>query len=489
LNHDIHFETHQADLHHLSESQSLPLVRELQPAPDVTACLRRWADQPYPLLLDSVSRLKHLGRYSFLTADPFASIVCHRDASAALQTIRSRLQEFQTSTYPDLPPFQGGLAGVFAYDLNRAFESIPGPAIDEFQFPTVACGLYDVVIAWDHQQDRAWIVSQGWPEMDPDRRHKRASERLEWAAAITLQPATSTERQPTKHRIEPIARQYPVERFQTVTSNFSCAGYLDAVQQSIDYINQGDIFQVNLSQRLLMRFVDDPLTAYLQLRATNPAPFAGYFDLGTHCLLSASPERFVQVRDRQVETRPIKGTRPRTSFPEVDLHAAAELLRSEKDRAENVMIVDLLRNDLSRICQANSINVTQLCQIENYQYVQHLVSAVEGRLLDRIDAVDLLAATFPGGSITGAPKIRAMEIIAELEPTARGAYCGCLGYLGFDGAIDLNILIRTMTISGGYCQFPVGGGIVADSQPVKEYAETWDKAIGMLSALRSFAGG
>jgi para-aminobenzoate synthetase component 1 len=241
---------------------------------------------------------------------------------------------------------------------------------------------------------------------------------------------------------------------------------------------------VNLSQRLLYTAGDgDAVSLYRRLRQCNPAPFAGYFDLGEFQIVSASPERFLQVRDRQVETRPIKGTRPRTGDPDVDRAAEAELLASEKDRAENVMIVDLLRNDLSRVCTPESVRVSQLCGVEAYEYVLHLVSAVRGRLRDECSPIDLLRAAFPSGSVTGAPKVRAMEIIAELEPTARGAYCGALGYLGFDGSLDLNVLIRTITAGRGWWQFPVGGGIVAQSSPQREYEETWHKAEGILRSL------
>jgi para-aminobenzoate synthetase component 1 len=222
----------------------------------------------------------------------------------------------------------------------------------------------------------------------------------------------------------------------------------------------------------------------LRLRRRNPATFAGYFDVGDFQIVSASPERFLRVRDGQVEARPIKGTRQRTDMPEADLFAGDDLQHSEKDQAENVMIVDLLRNDISRVCRPESVTVTQLCQLETYRYVQHLVSAVRGRLAPGRGPLDLVRAAFPGGSITGAPKVRAMEIIAELEPTARGPYCGSLGYLGFDGSLDLSILIRTITAGRGWWQLPVGGGIVAQSVPEREYEETWHKAAGLIRALR-----
>ncbi|HWB01339.1 MAG TPA: anthranilate synthase component I family protein, partial [Pirellulales bacterium] len=279
------------------------------------------------------------------------------------------------------------------------------------------------------------------------------------------------------------APNHPVPGHRDLTSNFAPDEYLRAVERAIEYIRAGDIFQVNLSQRLLHPAHDGSVAIYLRLRERNPATFAAYFDLGKFQIVSASPERLLQSIDGQVEARPIKGTRPRAARPEADLFAGDELQASEKDRAENVMIVDLLRNDLSRVCTADSVRVTQLCHVERYEFVQHLVSAVRGTLRPPMDAIDLVRAAFPGGSITGAPKVRAMQIISELEPTARGAYCGALAYLGFDGSFDSSILIRTITAGGGWWQAPVGGGIVAQSDPQAESDETWHKAEGLLRAL------
>jgi para-aminobenzoate synthetase component 1 len=269
-----------------------------------------------------------------------------------------------------------------------------------------------------------------------------------------------------------------------IASNFRRDDYFTTIRRAIDYVHAGDCFQVNIAQRLLAPAQLAPLELYGRLRARNPAPFAGYFDLGDFVIASASPERFLRVADRRAETRPIKGTRPRGKTPAEDRARAAELLASAKDRAENVMIVDLLRNDLGRVCAYGSVRVAALCRLERHPYVHHLVSEVHGTLRPECGAVDLLRAAFPGGSVTGAPKVRAMEIIAELEGVARGAYTGALGYLGFDGAMDTNLLIRTFTHGKGWLSFSVGGGIVADSAPEREYDETWDKAEGLLRALR-----
>jgi para-aminobenzoate synthetase component 1 len=280
-----------------------------------------------------------------------------------------------------------------------------------------------------------------------------------------------------------LAPQFPVPGRPGVSSSFDRSGYLAAVRRAIEYVHAGDCFQVNVAQRLLTPAVLPPLELYERLRKCNAAPFAGYFDLGEFVIASASPERFLRVANGEVETRPIKGTRPCGRTADEDRRQIAELLGSAKDRAENVMIVDLLRNDLGRVCAYGSVRVPVVCGLETYRYVHHLVSEVRGRLRPGLGPVDLLRAAFPGGSVTGAPKIRAMEIIAELEPTARGAYCGSLGYVGFDGGMDTNILIRTFTQGRGWVQFPVGGGIVADSIPEVEYAETWHKAEGLLRAL------
>lgn len=267
-------------------------------------------------------------------------------------------------------------------------------------------------------------------------------------------------------------------------SSFTHRGYLDAVARVRDYIVAGDIFQANLSQRLEVRLEEDPWHLYRRLREVNPAPFAAYLEFDGLQVASASPERFLQVDPAgHVETRPIKGTRPRGLSPQHDAALSRSLQDSEKDRAENLMIVDLLRNDLSRTCRPGTVRVPELFALEGYRTVHHLVSTVVGELAPGRNATDLLAAAFPGGSITGAPKVRAMEIIAELEPSRRGIYCGSIGYLSTTGAMDTSIVIRTLVAGGGRVTFSVGGGIVADSDPEGEYQETLDKATALITAL------
>jgi para-aminobenzoate synthetase component 1 len=459
--------------------------------------LERLAPLPGCLLLDSAKQMvdssqQPLGRYSFLMADPFETVVEAVGGTSPLSTIDKLLERCKVSTIAGLPPMQGGVAGLFSYDLNRSLETLPSPAHDEFQMPAIVAGAYDVVIAWDHLANKTWIISQGFPESETIARERRATQRADYFEQLLL--ATVPTRDTTTKKQIPtvdVAQQFSLNHpsLDRLTSNFSKSQYIDTVQKCIDYIVAGDVFQINLAQRLLHPAETDSLSLYRRLRNCNPAPFGGYFDLSSISntdaqIVSASPERFVSVRNRIVETRPIKGTRRRTGRPMLDIRARDRLLGSEKDRAENTMIVDLMRNDLSRVCTDDSIHVDQLCELETYQSVLHLVSAVTGELQPSASLCDLFAAVFPGGSITGAPKIRAMEIISELEPSTRGAYCGSLGYLGFDGSADSNILIRTITASQGWWQIPVGGGVVVQSDPEAEYEETWTKAASMMRALK-----
>ena len=463
--------------------KTLPLVRELTTVCHPADVFRRLSQRGHCLFLDSARRSSYLERNSFITADPFEVISLDPGKTGGLDRLADSMRRYQADTIPALPPFQGGAGGLWSYDLAQSLERVPAHSFDEFQLPGIEVGLYDVVVAFDHDLQKCWIVSQGFPEIEPSARRTRAEERVrQFISWLEVPPKQADWAQGLPIAPSELALSYHTNQ-TGVLSNFEAQEYRDVVQRAIDYIHAGDVFQVNLAQRLVHRATTDPVSLYLNLRARNPAPFAAYFDLGTHQIISASPERFLQVRNREVEARPIKGTRQRTARPEADLFSGVELQASSKDLAENVMIVDLMRNDLSRVCQDDSLRVTQLCELETYQYVQHLVSVIRGTLQDGATPVDLLRASFPGGSITGAPKIRAMEIIAELEPTARGPYCGSLGYIGFDGSMDLSILIRTITASGGWWQFPVGGGIVAQSDPHKEYLETWHKAAGMLHAI------
>ena len=422
-------------------------------------------------------RHDELGRYSFLMADP-VDWFQPQDAAQTFAWLDNL--SYPVQHLDELPPFQGGIAGLLSYDFNRYVETIKNCAVDP-TLPPVAFGIYDAVIAWDHLQDRCWIVSQGYPELDISLRRARAKERANHFANLLLE--SKSQYAPSTRTTDATESKIP-----NLSSNFERDEYISTIQRAIQYIRSGDVFQVNIAQQLSCPITAESLDLFEQMGRTNPATFAAYFDLGEAQIISASPERLVACRDRQIESRPIKGTRRRTGFPEADLETADELASNAKDRSENVMIVDLMRNDLARICEPDSVIVSQFVKLESYASVIHLVSAVQGLLREEVANSDIVRAVFPGGSITGAPKIRAMEIIAELERGSRGAYCGSIGYFGFGGSIDLNILIRTVTAHDGKWTVPVGGGIVIDSDPVSEFEETLTKAHGMLRAIQQVAG-
>ncbi|HXV24910.1 MAG TPA: aminodeoxychorismate synthase component I [Alphaproteobacteria bacterium] len=444
--------------------------------------LARFSQEPYAALLDSAKVADRFGRYSFLAVDPF-SVLEAKNGRVTIDgrsfegdpfaVLAERLSAYPLTHRAGLPPFQTGAVGFLSYDLCHHLERLPRPRADDMRFPDLALGFYDVIAAWDHRDRRAFVLSSGWPERTPASRRRRAMARAQWLAEQLTGALPE---------LSPLARHAAPE----IESNFERSDYEAAVGRVIDYILAGDIFQANLTQRFRCRIPDglDPFSLHRRLMAVNPAPFSAYLNFGGTVIASASPERFLALRNGWVETRPIKGTRPRGKTPEEDERLAAELLASEKDNAENVMIVDLLRNDLSRVCRDGSVAVPELCVLESYATVFHLVSTVVGELRPGLGAVDLLRAAFPGGSITGAPKIRAMEIIAELEPTQRGPYCGSIGWFGFDGGMDTSIVIRTYAIKDGWVTFQAGGGIVADSDPVAEYEESLAKARALMAALQ-----
>jgi para-aminobenzoate synthetase component 1 len=486
-------------------SDAAPLVEELVPTPDPLETCARCADLPLLVLLDSAADPGLLGRYSFLAADPYTAVRTKGLLTQQLESghwnrvvgdpwarVRELLAPYRAEGVAGVPPFQGGAAGYVGYDWGAALERVPRARYDDLAVPDLLLGLYDWVIAWDHQAGRAWVISTGMPEKGTAQ-GRRAASRLAFvkgrlADGRTGGGADGLSRSSLRSAhppIHPSAPSYPVPDVPNVRSNFTREGYLDAVARVIEYIRAGDIFQANLSQRLEAPLVGTPLALYARLRQRNPAPFAAFLDFGDLVVASSSPERFLRVQpDGRVETRPIKGTRPRGVGPEHDAALALALTESAKDRAENVMIVDLLRNDLSRVCRPGTVRVPELFALEHYATVHHLVSTVVGELASGHDAVDVLRAAFPGGSITGAPKVRAMQIIAELEPTARGVYCGAIGYLSTTGALDSSIVIRTYLVRGRDVYFQVGGGIVADSDPEQEYRETLDKARGLIAALQ-----
>jgi para-aminobenzoate synthetase component 1 len=475
----------------VAEDRVTPLVEELSPVPDPARCCEQLAGWPYRIFLDSAATATRLGRYSFLTADPI-DVIQSKRSNAALDQVRTRLAPFHAEPVAGLPPFQGGAAGYIAYDWGLTLERLPAPRYDDLALPDVALGIYDWVLAWDHVASRAWLISTGIPETSLTARRARAADRAHAvrerlrAESVRVDGAGSGRPSPPDAAF---AASYPVEggwwppSFD-LRSSFTRSDYLDTVQRVRDYIFAGDIFQANLSQRFETPLVESPWAFYMRLRARNAAPFAAFFETPDVSVISASPERFLRVdRNGFVETRPIKGTRPRGVGPEHDAALGQALAESAKDRAENLMIVDLMRNDLSRVCAPRTVRVSELFSLERYATVHHLVSTVVGQLEPGHDALHLLRAAFPGGSITGAPKLRAMEIIAELEPSQRGVYCGALGYWSVTGDLDTSIAIRTAVARDGRVYFSAGGGIVADSDPEQEYRETIDKARALIDAL------
>jgi para-aminobenzoate synthetase component 1 len=487
-----------------------PLVDNLGETGDPIELVTRFLDLPGLVFLDSAPGAQHaadahqLARYSFLTADPARTVRSKGRRTEVggrglewtpldtdpLFAIRDLLAPHAAAPIPGVPPFQGGAAGYIGYDYGAVLERLPAARYDDLAIPDVMLGLYDWVIAWDHRVGTAWIISTGLPETG-SAREVRARERLAMVRERLRGPA----RQPlpaSAHAGVALegAPSYPVlgvEGAEPVglRSTFTHRGYLDAVTRVRDYIVAGDIFQANLSQRFQAPLTEPAFDLYARLRRANPAAFAAYLDYGDLRVMSASPERFLRLDEngRHVETRPIKGTRPRGLGPMHDAALGRALAESDKDRAENVMIVDLLRNDLSRVCRPGTVRVPELFALEQHPTVHHLVSTVVGELDASAGAIDLLRAAFPGGSITGAPKVRAMEIIAELEPTHRGVYCGSIGYLSTTGAMDTSIVIRTYSALRGRVYFQAGGGIVADSDPELEYRETLDKARALIAAL------
>ena len=442
--------------------------------------------------LDSALAGAAFGRHAFLAADPFGTfsvtdgrMFWNGDEIAsqpgdqrspgrrALAELARRLALYRQESVAGLPPLQGGAIGHVAYEFGRLLEHLPSAPAPTDGIAELEMHFYDVIIACDLIDGRAFLLSTGWPETEAGERERRARERAEQFLALIEGSA------PAEEAFVGLAD--PI-----FSANLDRDGYEAAVARTRDYILAGDIFQANIARRIEIDLPAgfDAWAYYRVLRAANPAPFAAFLDHGDVQIASSSPERLIEVRGRRVEARPIKGTAPRAADPLEDATRAVALANSEKDRAENVMIVDLLRSDLSAVCKPHTVKVHGLCEVETYALLHHLVSTVTGELADDRTAVDALAAVFPGGSITGAPKVRAMEIIAELERAPRGIYCGAIGYLGFDGAADFNIAIRTATFAGDRASLGAGGGITLLSDPAAEFDEAELKARRLIDAFR-----
>lgn len=459
------------------------LKHSLYYQPDSAQLFERLRHQPWAIWLDSGQPNGQYGRYDILVADPFITITSSKTCSPHYPNAFTEImQGGQVSLSAENPfailnrllrpyqavqtplPFSGGALGYFGYDLGRKVETAPIHSIDQTLLPDMMVGIYDWAVVVDHREKTACLVSHGF----------HPATRNQWAELCALFDAPAVEVSSYFSLTSPIC------------SNMDFEKYADAFHQVKHYITEGDCYQVNLAQRFSAQAKGDGWLAYLKLRQISPAPFMAYMNFGAMQVLSGSPERFLQVVANHVETRPIKGTRPRSKDTVQDQQYAAALQASVKDKAENLMIVDLLRNDISKNCKTGSVKADKLFQLQSFANVHHLVSIVSGVLQAGRTAIDLLRDCFPGGSITGAPKLRAMQIIDELEPSRRGVYCGAIGYIGFDGNMDTNIAIRTAVYADGEISFYAGGGIVADSVLEKEYAETLDKASSLLVSLQSF---
>lgn len=464
-----------------------PLIESLPFLPDGPNLFEALDDGRTACFLDSALVHESLGRYSFIGIDPFLLFsakgeLCQIEIPGQkpylikgnpFNQLDRLINQYSDSAPAAFPLARGGAVGYFSYDLGRLLEKLPDQTKDDLQLPECRFAFYDGGVVLDHMQKQAYLVSTGLP-LRGDAARRRAKKRLNyWRSLLNspyLKQSAQTERQEKC-------------RGSHLQVNFTREEYCQAVRSALEYIAAGDIYQVNISQRFTAQLLTEPWELYRRLRYLNPAPFAAFLRFPEVIVASSSPERFLLVENDYVETRPIKGTRPRGRTSAEDSVLKNELINSEKDRAELLMIVDLERNDLGRVCLTGTVETPELHCLETYATVYHLVATVTGQLPDNKNIFDLLPAVFPGGSITGAPKIRSMEIIEELEPVRRSIYTGSLGYIDFAGKADLNIVIRTFILKGNQAYFQVGGGIVADSQPESEYQETLDKARALLSTL------
>jgi para-aminobenzoate synthetase component 1 len=479
-----------------------PLIEEVfapLTAPELFEVMK---DKPYSFFLDSGMDPQRLGRYSFLGGEPFL-VISSRGSEVTLirgqehevqhgnpfDAIGKLLEVYKLDHCPAPVPFVGGAVGYFSYDLCNFVEHLPSMAVDDLRLPESYFAFYDTIVAFDHLRNQTYLVATGFPEIDEGRRLRRARIRLEetkdWLyASHSVAAGEAKQSRDADYRVAAAPRNDTQNKEITLKSNFTPEEYMKAVNRVREYIAAGDVFQVNLSQRFEADLGISPYELYKRLRRVNPAPFASYLNFPEVVVAGASPERFLKVQGDLVETRPIKGTRPRGRDNVEDERLAHELTDSSKDHAENLMIVDLERNDLGRVCRYGTVKVTELAILETFPTVFHLTSTVIGRLRRGKSNIDLLKAAFPGGSITGAPKVRAMEIIDELEPTKRSVYTGSIGYLSFNEDMDINIVIRTFLVEEGRAYFQVGGGIIYDSEPEAEYIETLDKARALIRALQ-----
>jgi para-aminobenzoate synthetase component 1 len=440
-----------------------------------------------------------VGRYHFFGANPFLRVKIYQGQFSIVRTdgsivqsttdiwgaFNALLQQYKSPRIEGLPKFSGGLVGYFSYDFARYIEQLPGIAKNDLDLPDADFYLYDEITVLDREENSLSFITYFHTDglsfdvtlgqAYENTKQKTLERRQEWSKYL-VEAEPSPERLPSMH--------IDIESLSDLSVSFTKDRFMDAVRKVQEYISAGDVFQINLSVRQSRKLETEPLKVYKQLRLINPSPYMGYLHFPDYQLISASPELLVKVEGNLVETRPIAGTRPRGDNREEDLRLANELIQNEKERAEHIMLVDLERNDLGRISKFGTVHVNELMVIEEYSHVMHIVSNVRGELAEGKDALDVIAAVFPGGTITGAPKIRTMEIIEELEPSRRGPYTGSIGWIDYSGNMELNIIIRTLVTINGVAHVQAGAGIVIDSDPEKEYRESLNKAKALWRAVQ-----
>ena len=467
------------------------------------ACMYEVFESPKSFLLESVKGPENIARYSFLGFDPCLSLTVknalidlecggkHKTlvSNQPLKALKHLVSHYRQAPFENLPPFQGGLVGLFSYDFVQYFERLPKNAVDDLDLPDAHFFMFHKLISFDHKEKRCWIlVCPGVEEAlgedgalrqgDRSEQYDRAASEIERIRKAVVREYPSDDRTDAKFGVRDPGKKIDI------VYEMKKEDYMDAVRRAKEYIAAGDIFQANLSQRLSSDVGKRRAwSLYRTLRDINPSPFAAYMDLGDYQIVCSSPERLIRVKGGAIETRPIAGTRPRGKDRGEDETMRRELLLNEKERAEHIMLIDLERNDLGRVSAYGSVVVDELMITEDYSHVIHIVSNVTGHLADGKDCFDAVRAAFPGGTITGVPKVRCMEIIDELEPVRRGPYTGSIGYIGFSESMDLNIVIRTFLIKDGSAYVQAGAGIVADSDPEREYFETLKKAEALIKTL------
>ncbi|MBI2883183.1 MAG: anthranilate synthase component I [Candidatus Methylomirabilis oxyfera] len=475
----------------------IPVYREILADMETPVSAFRKIDRgEYAFLLESVEGGEKWGRYSFLGSNPglifkakgtTAEVITGAGVQSCavekdlLEPLKAILQQYRPVQSDTLPRFYGGMVGFLAYDVVRQFERLPATAKDDLDLPDALFLLPDTLLIFDNVSHRIKVVSNAFvPEATPQRLREVYND-----AAGKIDGVIETLRRPLdlRHKPDGDGQELPL------CSTMSRAEFIRAVQRAQEYVRAGDVVQAVISQRLSTKTTADPFDIYRALRTINPSPYMYYLRLGDFRVVGSSPELLVRLEEGRIDLRPIAGTRPRGRSDAEDLRLEQELLADPKERAEHIMLVDLGRNDVGRVAKVGSVAVSELMTVERYSHVMHIVSNVKGMLADGHDAFDLLRACFPAGTVTGAPKIRAMEIIEELEPVRRGPYAGAIGYFGFSGNMDTCITIRTVVITGGTAYVQVGAGIVADSDPEREYEETMNKAKGMLKAIQMAESG